>query len=201
MYKVFFNKVLIELAHPEELSGKNAQRISGEENLYEMILQARRKRQNVLRLVSNDFDQMIRWFRAHFKKVKAAGGLVLNDEDKVLLIHRRGKWDLPKGKLEAGEKKKAAALREVEEETGVGELSIERKFGKTYHIFFRNKVPCLKETHWYLMRSSYKGELVPQTEEDIEQVKWVKRAKLHKLKSESYDSLHPLFDELQGLQD
>ena len=201
MYKVFFNKLLIELAHPEELAGKKCHRITGDENLYELILENSRKKSKTLRLVSKDFDQMIRWFRSHFNKVKAAGGVVINDKGKVLLIHRRGKWDLPKGKLDPGEKKKEGAIREVMEETGVDDLSIEAKFGKTYHIFFRNKVPCLKETHWYLMRTNWNGELIPQAEEDIVKAEWVKRSKLQKLRSETYDSLHPLIDELIQLKD
>jgi 8-oxo-dGTP pyrophosphatase MutT (NUDIX family) len=201
MYKVFFNKLLIELAHPEELPGKKCVRIRGDENLYKLILTNRRKKSKVLRLVSKDFEQMIRWFRSHFHKVKAAGGVVMNDSDRVLLIHRRGKWDLPKGKLESGEKKKEGAIREVMEETGVDGLQIHGKFGKTYHIFFRNKVPCLKETHWYFMRTSWDGDLIPQTNEDIVKAEWVKISKLSKLKEETYDSLHPLIDELIRLKD
>ena len=52
--------------------------------------------------------------------VKAAGGLVLRD-GLVALVHRPryDDWTLPKGKLDPGESFEDAALREVEEETGL----------------------------------------------------------------------------------
>ena len=60
--------------------------------------------------------------KAFFKKftlVQAGGGLVRNEKKEILIIFRRGKWDLPKGKLDKGEKLEDCAVREVEEETGL----------------------------------------------------------------------------------
>jgi 8-oxo-dGTP pyrophosphatase MutT (NUDIX family) len=51
--------------------------------------------------------------------IKAGGGIVVNEQNEVLLIYRRGKWDLPKGKLDDGETIEECALREVKEETGL----------------------------------------------------------------------------------
>ena len=57
--------------------------------------------------------------------VRAAGGLVhrRNDDgvDEILVVHRPAydDWSFPKGKLEAGEREEDAAVREVEEETGL----------------------------------------------------------------------------------
>lgn len=195
MYKVFFNKVLIVLAKPEEVLGQKIIRIRGDENLFDFIAQANKKRHNQrLIFVHQDLDLLVRWFRQYFVRIRAAGGVVLNEKDKILFIFRKGKWDLPKGKLELGEGKKKGAKREVEEETGVGNLKVIKRLKKTYHIFFRGRVPYLKVTYWYIMRADYDGELVPQQEEGIKEVKWVSRKKLASYRKNSYLSLSPLFD-------
>lgn len=106
--------------------------------------------------------------------VEAGGGLVFNKDQKLLAIFRRGNWDLPKGKIEKKEQKRMGALREVMEETGVENVQIVRKIGKTYHMF-SNKTSkrSLKLTHWYEMTTHHKGKLIPQLEEDIEKAEWV----------------------------
>src|SRR4051812_48020306 len=59
-----------------------------------------------------------------FTIIRAAGGLVVNDGGEMLFIFRRGKWDLPKGKLEEGEDLEECAVREVEEETGLKNVKL-----------------------------------------------------------------------------
>ncbi len=111
---------------------------------------------------------------AGYKKISAAGGLVFNHRSQVLLIFRRHMWDLPKGKLDPGESKKTAALREVREETGLQRLSIIKKLKKTYHTYIlENNTKVLKVTHWYLMMSNDDALPIPQIEEDIEIAKWM----------------------------
>ncbi|HEY0057676.1 MAG TPA: NUDIX domain-containing protein [Flavisolibacter sp.] len=105
--------------------------------------------------------------------VQAGGGLVATPNGHILLIHRKGKWDLPKGKLEEGEDLQTCALREVEEETGLKNISIGDKLGITYHTYNEKGVAILKESHWYFMQVSGRQDLTPQTEEDIEQCLWV----------------------------
>jgi 8-oxo-dGTP diphosphatase len=53
--------------------------------------------------------------------VRAAGGVVLNEAGELAVVYRPkyDDWTLPKGKLEPGESWEQAALREVEEETGL----------------------------------------------------------------------------------
>lgn len=105
----------------------------------------------------------------------AAGGLVFNAANELLMIYRRGKWDLPKGKLDEGETIEACALREVEEETGVSPLNLGELVDITTHEYFDKwlNANVFKRTHWYRMKTSFKEQLIPQAEEDIEKVEWV----------------------------
>lgn len=128
-------------------------------------------------------------FCGKFKKITAGGGVVLNDEGQLLMIHRLGHWDLPKGKVEKGEDVAMCAIREVEEECGVKGLGITSKAVVTYHIHRRNGRKILKISHWYHMRTSYSGRLVPQVEEDIEKVKWVAPKKIAKKLDSTWPSV------------
>jgi 8-oxo-dGTP pyrophosphatase MutT (NUDIX family) len=125
-------------------------------------------------LYSDDPRAMYRQFCEIYKKVLASGGLVLNEDgSKVLMIFRRGHWDLPKGKRDKGESKRACAAREVMEETGINEVTIEAKLTKTRHMYsLPSGGKAIKVSHWYLMKSK-EVPLIPQTEEDIEKAEWV----------------------------
>ena len=105
--------------------------------------------------------------------IKAAGGLVQNEENKYLFIFRRGKWDLPKGKIDEGEKTKKAAVREVEEECGIRVDEVLGKIGRTYHIYEQDAQVILKKTTWYKMKAENQSDLVPQLEEDITEARWL----------------------------
>lgn len=110
-------------------------------------------------------------------RLKAAGGVLYKAESfprEVLLMKRRGLWDLPKGKLEEGESIEECAVREVKEETGAKNLSIGKFLCETYHEFEENGKRYGKTTHWYSMKfDQNKAELEPQTEEEITELKWI----------------------------
>jgi 8-oxo-dGTP pyrophosphatase MutT (NUDIX family) len=105
--------------------------------------------------------------------ILAAGGLVENEKGEILFMFRRGKWDLPKGKLDPGETLEECALREVEEETGVRHLKLEKFLLQTLHEYEELGKVIEKKTHWYFMTTSSYQPLVPQTEEDITELRWI----------------------------
>jgi len=124
-------------------------------------------------LYSEDFEGLKRDFDANFKLIEAAGGLVTNEQGQVLLIYRRGSWDLPKGKIDAGESPAEAALREVGEETGLREHVLGKPIATTYHTYRdRRGKRILKRTYWFAMHSPDEP-LLPQAEEDIERAVWM----------------------------
>jgi 8-oxo-dGTP pyrophosphatase MutT (NUDIX family) len=130
--------------------------------------------------------------KAFFKKftvIQAAGGLVQNENKEILLIFRRGKWDLPKGKLDKGEKLEACAVREVEEETGLKKVKLLAPLTITYHTYHEGTKFVLKESHWYTMQAPGDQQLVPQTEEDIHEIKWVKPEALEPYLTNSFPSI------------
>ncbi|MBK9177013.1 MAG: NUDIX domain-containing protein [Flavobacteriales bacterium] len=133
-------------------------------------------------------------FRADYKFVLAAGGAVTDERGRLLVIKRWGKWDLPKGKVDEGEEIEAAALREVNEECGLRTLRITEPMPSTWHTYARKGRAHLKCTHWFFMRGSSAEPLVPQHEEDIEEVKWVERAEVEAIARASYPSLRVVFD-------
>ncbi len=144
-----------------------------------------------------DEKEMMKTFKSKLKVYKAAGGLVYNKNGEVLFIHRNGKWDLPKGGVEKGEKNREAAVREVEEETGVKKLRVIRKLQKTYHIFRRNNIYRLKITHWFELHTDYTGELTPQADEGIDQVAWLNPDQVRDALKNSYENIKLLFEEEQ----
>jgi 8-oxo-dGTP pyrophosphatase MutT (NUDIX family) len=141
-----------------------------------------------------DEKEILKKLKSKIKVNKAGGGLVYNKKGEVLFIFRNGKWDLPKGGVEKAEKMKATAMREVEEETGVGELKIVKKLQKTYHVFKRNGAYKLKVTHWFEMRSDFIGKPVGQADEGIEKAVWVPQDQIAELLKNSYENIKLLFE-------
>ncbi len=136
-----------------------------------------------------------RSFEKTFKTIKAGGGLVRNSKGEFLLIFRRGSWDLPKGKLDAGETIEACALREVQEETGVSNLSIVKELPKTYHLYTdANGEIILKKCYWFEMKTNDNNPLKPQLEEDITQASWVSQTNIESLKTFMFPTVRQCFE-------
>jgi 8-oxo-dGTP pyrophosphatase MutT (NUDIX family) len=124
-----------------------------------------------------------------FKIVHAGGGLVLNEQGQGLFIFRRGKWDLPKGKLDKGEKIEHCAVREVKEETGIATVKIREFLMSTYHTYDESGKHILKETSWYLMDGAARQALQPQTAEEITELKWIGAEGLQDVLKNTYSTI------------
>lgn len=148
------------------LSESEVDRIS----MVEMLEQ--RKSEGIYCLSENP-DRSWLSFCDAFDLIVAAGGLVRNSNGEYLLIFRRGKWDLPKGKLDYDEDPEAAAKREVEEETGIGELEIKSPLPTTFYIYTEKGRRKLKKTFWFLMETTSASQPQPQIEEDIHEARWM----------------------------
>jgi len=136
-----------------------------------------------------NLPELTRAFYKKFTIIQAAGGLVTNEKKQLLMIFRRGKWDMPKGKLDKGENLEACALREVEEETGLKGVQLLAPLLITYHTYHEGTKFILKESHWYSMQVKGKQQLVPQTEEDIHDIQWVTPKEAVQLFPETFPSV------------
>jgi 8-oxo-dGTP pyrophosphatase MutT (NUDIX family) len=176
-YKIYFNEGALIIAEtPAALRGLANLYYIGDDEIHKSfkILTSSESNGKVLNfgLISPDPAETFAQFVEEYTVIQAAGGLVFNKESQLLTIKRNGLWDMPKGKIEKYEDQRAAALREVMEETGLNMLNISEKLGETYHAYTEDESVMLKETHWYFMNSSGKGKLKPQEEEGISEVKW-----------------------------
>lgn len=146
-----------------------------------------------------NFDLLKKAFFKHFTHIEACGGIVQNEQKELLFIYRRNKWDLPKGKLEKGETEAACAQREIEEETGVKDLSLKKKIGETYHTYNDYGKHFIKTTHWFYFTSNSEQVLQPQTEEDITEIKWVPTKDIREPMKDTYENIRDIlkrfFDE------
>ncbi len=136
-----------------------------------------------------DKERMLDFLKEFYIYMEAAGGLVKNLNKEYLFIKRFGLWDLPKGKIEPGESAKDAAIREVEEETGIEKPEIIKPINDSWHIYPWKEQTVLKKTYWYLMQSNYDGQLIPQAKEDITEAVWLKTDKALSALNSSYRSL------------
>ena len=139
-------------------------------------------------------------FARDYRPIGAAGGIVVNDRQQVLMIFRLGRWDFPKGKIEEGENPAEAALREVCEETGLPTPTLGRELPSTFHTYTLNGEKILKQTHWFAMRCPDTATLKPQTEEDITQAEWVDIEKVGAHLKDSYASLRHLWEEVTTVE-
>ena len=186
MYKVFFNRtelLIVEKGQLNNLKFSYENRIVLEEESFKTDFTSWLKsNEEVSKIIicKNENDYWTE-FKKQFLFIEAAGGLVRNENKELLTIFRNGVWDLPKGKVEKGELIEEAAVREVEEETGV---KIHKHYAdsiqKVYHVYSLKKKLVLKETSWFIM-SAKSMILIPQREEGITKVCWMSELDLEKI--------------------
>ncbi|MCU4173774.1 NUDIX hydrolase [Carboxylicivirga sp. N1Y90] len=138
-------------------------------------------------------DVLLAALKKCFKFITAAGGLVQNNHNELLIIHRLGVFDLPKGKTEKGESFEETALREVEEECGIDGLKIEQAICSTFHTYQQNNIHFMKETVWFKMSHTGSNTLSPQVEEQITEAKWLDRSQINTIFKNTYPSIIEVF--------
>ena len=187
MYKVFVNRLSIVLTSEKNYLDNSRTFLLTSITIKEIVKKL--KLNDEIFLYHPNKKKLLKEFKKKLKTIVAAGGIVKNDENQILFIFRKGKWDLPKGKIEKNEKIDDGALREVVEETGVKKIKIDRFFDTTYHIIKTQKQFFLKETHWYKMKSNYKGKLKPQKSEGIRSVRWKKIKEAKEIKKKTFRNI------------
>lgn len=199
MYKVFFNdrKVILTDNFTKHFQVKYGlfYKFHDLEDLKELItLYQKLSRIENLYIFHTDIEELRESFKKCFIILNAAGGLVRNSKGEFLLIFRRGKWDLPKGKLNKNESFESAAVREVEEECGISGIKIESQLISTYHTYAYKNGIALKKTAWFEMMYSGNGELLPQEEEDITEARWIPANKLTPYLEKSFPLIRDVFN-------
>lgn len=146
--------------------------------------------------LSDNPDRSWTNFTGRYVLMEAAGGVVKNKSEELLIIYRRKKWDLPKGKLEYAESPENAAVREVMEECGLKSVHLKKPILKTFHTYTEKNKFILKKTHWFSMETADEGKLKPQVEEDIEKAKWMSKEKVfEKIFVNTYGTIRDVLNE------
>jgi len=202
-YVIFVENRRIKIAFDKKIKGNdvlvksdsNKELISGSDSKKIKIL-VRKLERGELQQVAFKTNKVKRLFaqiaKSYDKYIVAAGGIIFNSKQQILVIFRNGKWDLPKGKLELGEKLIDAAAREVKEETGIKKLTVLTKYKYTYHTFIsQGGNHILKETVWYLMYSD-DDKFKPQTKEGIAKVEWLDAKRIDEVLDNTYGNIQLL---------
>ena len=198
MYKVFFNqKPIILTTTFQEQTPESPLFFLKFTNKKNIVAALRSKKVKQLYLYHAKEEKMWALFYEIFKVIEAAGGIVRQrSSGKYLFIYRNDKWDLPKGRIEEDEAVRTAAMREVEEETGVTDLAITAALPTTLHLFHRNGKYRLKKTYWYAMETDFDEALIPQEEEGIQKVEWVAKEEVSSLYSNIYANIRHLWEKV-----
>jgi len=141
-----------------------------------------------------DLKELKDTFFKKFTLVKAAGGFVLNGNNEVLMMFRRGNWDLPKGKLDKKESFEECAVRETREETGLKRIKLISPLNTTYHTYHEGTRFVLKETRWFKMKVSNEQKLTPQAAEQITKLEWVEKNDLKKYLQNSFPLVNDVLE-------
>lgn len=202
MYKIYINDRPLRLCNPLEMAREGTPAIDhlvarypGKAKFilnYVDLLEKGSPQVSEVTLFHTDVEELWEAFKSHYKLVPAAGGLVRNFAQQWLLIFRRGHWDLPKGKIDKGETPEQAAVREVQEETGLHELTLGAALPSSFHTYRdRKDRRVLKQTYWYLMDTP-ETSLIPQEEEDIEEAVWMSPKLFFQEKRKIYPNIEQL---------
>src|ERR1700761_5367811 len=189
-YRIYINDKVILLTESEPKLKEQYQKIDAQtfdlKIIYTWIVA---HKSNFFYVISNNTREYLKEIIENITLIEAAGGIVKNENGEYLFIYRNDKWDLPKGKIEKGEKVKQAAVREVEEECGIEVSKLEDKICKTYHVYIYKGEVVLKKTHWFNMLCKGQNKLKPQKEEGITDVRWFKKSYIGTIAANTFPSI------------
>ena len=171
MYEVFINNRPLVIGKKAHYSAQNVTTYSQNFSWKKVLTQLVRGEVSSFFVQTADIEHAWQDFKKNFTVIEAAGGVVMKNQE-ILFIYRNDKWDLPKGKLEFNESIRVCAVREVEEECGVSQLTIAKQLPATYHTYRQHRENLLKITYWFLMECTDESALKPQKEEGIDLVEW-----------------------------
>jgi len=194
MYNVFVNKKQLTIDKKSNFNFDLKVNYSGFNQLKSLVEDLENGKMNSALIVADTPDDVLADFYKICEVRIAAGGKVVNSKGEILFIKREGVWDLPKGFVEKGESLEQGALREIEEETGVSNLEIIDELTTTYHTYRYRGNLVLKVSHWFNVKTSFDGELKPQTEEGITEVKWLRPSEVDKALKNTWENIKLLFD-------
>jgi 8-oxo-dGTP pyrophosphatase MutT (NUDIX family) len=199
MYKVFINnKAVVFIEDMNNLQVSENDRILKLISAKELFAEFEEfikddSKTNLYIISEKNVEKLFKIFTSFFNKIEAAGGILRNAANKIMLIYRYDKWDLPKGKMKKNEEPDNAAIREVMEETGISDIKIIKKLPCTYHIYTLKGERIIKKTYWYKMFTESMQTPVPQTEEGITDVRWMNKQEITKALKNTYRSIFELF--------
>ncbi|MDP3929161.1 MAG: NUDIX hydrolase [Bacteroidota bacterium] len=200
MYKFFINDKPLLIASDVSIELASLQlpikQYNKETKLMDLVRKIEENSEKGLILLYKDPDFLFQKLLSKFTCIHAGGGIVFNDKKELLLMKRLGKWDLPKGKIDPGETNEEGAVREVEEECGISPLNIQYFMGNSYHTYKLQGHRFCKLTHWYVMNTPFTGELVPQIEESITEVKWANPAEIDLRTLDTYESIRAILQDV-----
>lgn len=205
--KIYFNDKFIELSEDNSQSSNNqsinflgTEKANKKElkKITDNFLNDNNNRPVMWKI--NDFESFFNSFKSLFYYIEAAGGFI-EKEKQFLFIHRHGRWDLPKGKLEKNESIEAGAIRECEEECGIKELKIVKQLSSTFHIYAYKDGFALKQSYWFYMQTNFSGKLIPQLEENIDEVRFFSEKEIReKILNDTYYTIADITKEALKLK-
>ena len=202
-YKIYYNDRVVVLSNKISKSFKKDNGLFYKYQTKEELFELLNAFENFLHIETlyvqhDDLDELLEKIKSCFTFIEAAGGVVRDKKGKILAIFRRGKWDLPKGKVEKGEFYKQTALREVQEECGLKRIEAGKHLFDTYHIYTEKGTKILKRTIWYDMLLTGDEEPVPQVSEDITEIRWIDYNSVGEVMKNTYASLKDIFMAVLG---
>ncbi len=192
MYKVFYNGRVIHLMNNDHRAiqpGRNIYIYRNKKKLCKLLHSFYHEDMPELFILHHNPGKLLEKVKSCYRFIEAGGGLVRNTAGHVLVIKRRGKWDLPKGKAGKDEKIREAALREVKEECGLHDLQSTGRLTTTFHVYMDKGQSCLKRTSWYTMITGDLSGGTPQSSEEITEIKWLRPYELPSILDNTYPAV------------